>query len=328
MPRAPIIPATVAQNRPQPTHHLSWNINTLPADTTHPKPVENWTTRSLLDWMNKAFISKSFDSPRLCAEMLLAHVIGCDRMQLYTQADRPATPDERITLRSLVTRALQHEPIQYLVGEAWFFSHPFTVDRRVLIPRPSTETLLEHALQSLRDRPPANETRIADICTGSGCIAISALKVLPGATAVAIDISNDALDVARANAERHSVLDRITFIEGDLDGPLESEPPFHLILSNPPYIPDHEWDSVEPNVKDHEPTLALRSGPTGLELVRPLIERTPAQLVPGGRLSIEIAACTADEALALAQANPLLETPEIIKDLEGLPRVLTASRIG
>lgn len=277
--------------------------------------------------MRGAFAEKGLDSPRLSAEMLLCHVIGCERMRLYTQADRPATPDERGALRELVGRALRHEPIQYLVGEGWFFSHAFHVDRRVLIPRPSTETLVEHALQSLRGRDGAGAIRIADIGTGSGCIAISALKALPDAVAVAIDLSADSLDVARRNAERHGVLDRIEFVEGDLLGPLEGRGPFDLILSNPPYIPDHEWGAVEPNVKDHEPTSALRSGPTGLELVGPIIEGAPAHLADGGRIYVELAACTADEALAMARSHELLRGAEILKDLDGLPRVVTALRL-
>ncbi len=299
----------------------------LTSSPSNPSAVQSWTTRTLLDWMRSAFTDKGIDSPRLSAEMLLCHVIGCERLELYTQADRPATPQERAALRELVTRSLGHEPIQYLVGEAWFFSHPFSVDPRVLIPRPSTETLLEHALQSLRDRESENPVRMADIGTGSGCIAISALKALPGATCLAVDLSADALQVAKANAERHSVLDRLELAEGNLLDPLAGAEPFDLIMSNPPYIPDHEWDAVEPNVKDHEPTMALRSGPTGLELVGRLIEDAPQLLRAGGRLSIEIAACTAEQALAQATQHALLEHAQILKDLDDLPRVLTAVRV-
>jgi len=298
----------------------------LPPSTNNPSAVANWTTRTLLEWMRSAFEAKGIDSPRLSAEMLLGHVIGCERLQLYTQADRPAGADELARLREYVTRALRHEPIQYIVGEAWFFSHPFTVDSRVLIPRPSTETLLEHALQSLREREADSPVRIADIGTGSGCISISALKALPDATCLAVDLSPEAIELASANAERHGVLDRIEFAQGDLLGPLEGREAFDLILSNPPYIPDHEWDAVEPNVKDHEPPMALRSGPTGLELVGRLIEGAPTLIQRGGRLSIELAACTADQALELATQHALLADAEILKDLDGLPRVLTALR--
>lgn len=299
----------------------------LNRQTESSREQQNWTTRSLLEWMRGAFESRGIDSPRLCSEMLLTHVIGCDRMHLYAYAERPASEAERDALRELVSRALKQEPIQYLVGEAWFFSHPFTVDRRVLIPRPSTETMLEHALQWLRGYGADGPLRLADVCTGSGCIAISALKNLPGATCVATDLSPEALEVARANAQRHGVSERIEFIEGDLDAPLDGRGPFDLILSNPPYIPDHEWASVEANVKDHEPTMALRAGETGMDSVAPLIERLPERLNVGGRVSIELAACNAGTALELAREHPKLSEAETLRDLDGLDRVLTALRV-
>ncbi|MCB1940290.1 MAG: peptide chain release factor N(5)-glutamine methyltransferase, partial [Rhodocyclaceae bacterium] len=196
--------------------------------------------------------------PRLSAEMLLSHVFACQRMHLYTQADRPASPAERDQLRDLVARALKHEPVQYLVNEAWFFSLQLKSDRRALIPRPSTETIVETILQHARTRHADTPLRIADICTGSGCIAISLARNLPTAQLIATDISPDALALARENAERHAVADRIEFHKGDLLAPLAAHhTTYDYIASNPPYIPDHEWDAVEPNVKDYEPTIAL-----------------------------------------------------------------------
>ncbi|MBL8744976.1 MAG: peptide chain release factor N(5)-glutamine methyltransferase, partial [Phycisphaerae bacterium] len=158
------------------------------AGTTPSTPVQ-WTTRSLLKWMASTFAERGLDSPRLCAELLLSHVLGCDRMRLYMDADRPAAPLEREALRGLVARALRHEPVQYLVGEAWFFSLPFHVDPRVLIPRHCTEIIVEHVLQHQRAEPgfaPGGVVTLADICTGSGCIAVSLLKNLPSARAVAV----------------------------------------------------------------------------------------------------------------------------------------------
>lgn len=288
--------------------------------------------------MASAFTEKGLDSPRLCAELLLAHVIGCDRLRLYMDADRPAAPLERETLRGLVARALKHEPVQYLVGEAWFFSLPFHVDKRVLIPRSCTETIVEHILQHHRAEPgfaPGGAVTLADICTGSGCIAVALLKNLPNAHAAAVDISKDALAVARDNAERHKVIDRLDLLEGDLLNPLFGHPSgqqLHYLVANPPYIPDAEWDSADPakavgpNVKGFEPELALRGGPDGLRFVRPLIEHAPKNLRAGGTLMIEIAASTADAALAQATANPMLASPSVINDLEGHPRVLLASK--
>ncbi|MEL6328875.1 MAG: peptide chain release factor N(5)-glutamine methyltransferase [Planctomycetota bacterium] len=280
-------------------------------------PAEPWTTRRLLQWIGGALAERGIDSPRLCAEMLVSHVIGCERLRLYMDPDRPAAPDERDTLRDLVRRALTHEPIQHLVGEAWFFGLPFNSDGRALVPRPSTETIVEHVLQLARSE---TVDRVADVCTGSGCIAIALAKNLPGATIIASDISADALGLARENAERHGVSDRIELREGDLLAPLDGEAPFAALVANPPYIPDHEWEAVEPNVKDHEPTLALRGGADGLDLVRPLIEGASALLRPGGILAVEVAACHTEDARTIAASS--FDDVRVLKDVDGLDRVV------
>ncbi len=304
----------------------------MPAAHTEP-----WTTRRLLAWMTESFTKKGLDSARLMAELLLAHVIGCDRLRLYMDADRPASPLERDRLRELVQRAQAHEPVQYLVSEAWFFSLPFHVDRRVLVPRPGTETIVQHVLQHARVEPgfggkTGEGLLIADVCTGSGCIAISLLKNLPGARAAATDLSADALEVAQSNAKRHGVVDRIDFLTGDLLGPLEDFPgtrgkgTVHYLVSNPPYIPDHEWDAVPPNVKNFEPAMALRGGKDGLDFIRPLIEHGPAHLRPSGLILIETADSTAAAALDLLKARPEIEQAEILEDFEGLPRAVAGRR--
>ena len=296
-----------------------------------------WTTRRLLAWMNEAFTHNNLDSPRLMAEMILSHVLGCQRLRLYMEPDRPATSLELNGLRNLVGRALKHEPVQYLVGEAWFFGLPFTVDKRVLIPRPATQTIVEYVLQHARTAtgfggPTGAETLIADICTGSGCIAISLLSSMKLARAVAVDVSEDALAVARLNAIRHGVIDRIELLQGDLVAPLLAHPAagaqesLHYIVSNPPYIPDDEWDAVEPNVKDHEPHLALRGGVDGLDFFRRLLETAPPLLKPDGLLLIEIAESRFKEAEALAAAHPLLHSVRVLNDLENKPRVVVATR--
>lgn len=308
--------------------------------TTKPK---TWTTRALLTWMNDSFTKKGLDSPRLMGELLMSHVIGCDRLKLYMDADRPATPLERETLRDLVGRALKHEPVQYLVGEAWFFGLPMHVSRAVLIPRPCTEAIVEQVLGYARAEPgfggkTGEGVRIADVCTGSGCIAIALLKNLPQATAIATDISANALAVARRNADRHKVADRLELLRGDLLAPLIDHPAggtvggdLHYLVSNPPYIPDSEWDApdmVGRNVRDFEPHDALRGGPDGLRFVRPLIERGPERLRPRGVLAIEIAMATARPASKLLREHSLIdpESVRIVKDLEGLDRVLVGVR--
>lgn len=311
----------------------------MPAEQQARPTDAAWTTRRLLDWMTGAFREKGLDSPRLLAELLLAHVLGCERLALYTQADRPASAEERERLRGLVSRALRHEPVQYLVGEAWFFSLPFTVDRRVLVPRPATETIVEHVLQRVRRDcaslgcgPDGEGLLFADVCTGSGCVAIALLKNLPAARGFACDISPDALGVARANAARHRVEDRLTFAQGDLLAPVEAFAREHapgglrFIVSNPPYIPDDEWEAVEPNVRDFEPTIALRGGADGLDAVRPLLAGAPALLAPGGELLVEVAASRAQSAATLARENSALRDVRILRDFEGFERVVVATR--
>ena len=341
-------------------------MTTTPQTPQAPTNQDPWTTRRLLQWMSQTFEQRGLDSPRLSAEILLSHVLECERLRLYMEQDRPASPAERETLRDLVKRALNHEPIQYLTGEARFFGLDLKADRRALIPRPSTETILEHVLQSDRrvnalpepepviqtaapdpaatdpepsdheqadtehESPPApprpkapapDPIRVADICTGSGCIAVALAKNLPHAQLIATDISPDALALAMENAERHAIADRIDLREGDLLAPLAGEAPFDWILANPPYIPDNEWDAVEPNVKDHEPHLALRASPDGLTFVRTLIERARPFLAEGGSLMIELAAATAADAAEHARAHGWTN-PVILKDHEDYDRVL------
>jgi release factor glutamine methyltransferase len=300
--------------------------------------------------MRDAFTKKGLDAPGLSAELLMAHILGCERLKLYLDVDRPASDEERAKLRDLVGRAMNHEPVQYLVGTAWFFGLPMQVDKRVLIPRPSSETIVEHVLQHARvahgghggsrggeppDTAPAPSTPllIVDVCTGSGCIAIALAKRLPGARVLATDISSDALDVAHANAEKHAVADRVDFARGDLLKPVLAHPvagsksSLNYLVSNPPYIPDHEWETVEPNVKNHEPHGALRGGPDGMDFVKRILADGPALLAPGGQILVEIAACTGPDVLALARAHPLLADARIIHDHEGLARVIVARRV-
>lgn len=309
---------------------------------TGAQPTAAWTNRKLLAWMTGAFEDRDLDAPRRQAEMLLAHVIGAERLKLYMDPERPAAPLELDALRGLVKRALNDEPIQYLVGEEHFFGMTFKVDKRVLIPRPSTQTIVETVLQHSRKNPDAGSVRdsdagagilIADVCTGSGCIASALARHLPGARIVATDISADALEVARENIGMHGLDERVDLLEGDLLEALRSHPvaaregSLRYLCSNPPYIPDHEWDAVEPNVKGHEPELALRAGPDGLDFVKRLISDGPAFLEPGGLMLIELAESHAPDALAMAQLHAGVNHERILKDSDGLDRVLVAQKV-
>ncbi|MBX2851065.1 MAG: peptide chain release factor N(5)-glutamine methyltransferase [Phycisphaeraceae bacterium] len=297
--------------------------------TPDPKPQTPkgpWTTQRLIQWTTQAFEQKGIDSPRICAEMLLAHVLNQPRLKLYMDPHRPASDLERAAFRELVERAMGNEPVDYLVGQAPFFSMLLKVGPAVLIPRPSTETLVEHVLQHHRRTPGFKSPRIADVGTGSGAIVIALAKQLiktdPGASFIATDISADALAVAKENAAEQGVADRIDFRLGDLLEPLRGERLTYL-CSNPPYIPDHEWDDVEPNVKDHEPTHALRAGADGLDCIRPLIEQAKQALADPGQLVLEIAACQKQQVIDLASEQGLRH-PSVLVDHEKLPRILVA----
>jgi len=338
---------------------------------------EQWTTRTLLKWMAEHFAERGIDSPRVVAEMLLGHVLGCERMRLYMEADRPATDDERQRLRTLVQRASAHEPVQYLVGEAWFFTRPFEVNRSVLIPRPSTETLVERVLGWCRKEeegsrepgagnreqedghrelgagnredeeknrsavlPTADmgsgaaavsdaSLRIADVGTGTGCIAVSLAAQLPNARVLATDVSDEALAVARRNAQRHDVDEQIEFAQGDLLEPVRAwlgDATLDVLCSNPPYISDAQWADVAANVKEHEPASALRAGADGLDFIHPLIEGAGDVLRPGGLLAIETANIHGDDVRQLLQSTGVFERMEIARDAEGHDRVVLATR--
>jgi len=299
------------------------------SQTPDPKPRTPsgpWTSKRLLSWTTAAFEKKGIDSARVCAEMLLAHVLEQPRLKLYMDPHRPASDLERAAFRELVERALKDEPVDYLVGKTPFFSMMLGVSPAVLVPRPSTETLVEHILQHARRTPGFASPRVADVGTGSGAIAIALAKQFDkmgsDAVVIATDISEEALEVAGQNARDQGVHDRIEFRRGDLLEPLRGER-FTYLASNPPYIPDFEWDDVAPNVKDYEPTQALRGGKDGLDYLRPLIAQAGDHLTDPGQLVVEIASCQKDQVVALASEHGLRH-PSVLVDHEKLPRVLVA----
>lgn len=319
---------------------------------------DTWTTRRLIRWMSGHFESKQVDAPRVVAEMLLSHVIACDRMRLYMEADRPAAPHEREALRELVRRAGEHEPVQYLVGKASFYGMELAVDDSTLIPQPCTEDLVTAVLEHLKvrdagDHPwspsdPDSRTRdvpaprIADIGTGSGCIAVAIARHRRDARLLATDIEPRAIELARHNAVRAGVNDRVAFAVGAGLGPLGDRAPdsgqggavahpvaFDVICSNPPYIPDAEWnddDAVQHSVRTYVPERATRGGADGLDVIRPLLEGCAAHLVPGGLVIVEIADSRRDAVLEIARAADGLVDAEILRDSEGYWRFVRAVR--
>lgn len=281
---------------------------------------EPWTVARLLEWTTGHFASKCPDSPRLDAEILLAQAIGCKRIDLYVRhAEIPEEP-VREKFRSLVKRRARGEPVAYLVGYKEFFSLNFAVDASVLIPRPDTETLADQAIRFLKARGLASP-KILDLGTGSGCLAIVIAKLVPASQVIAIDRSAAALAVARANAQKHAVDARITFSEGDLFQPLKSEDRFDLIVSNPPYIPSGEVQTLDADVKNHEPLTALDGGADGLDFYRRIWPETTARLTEKGSVMVEVGYDQADRVAALATKAGYSQI-KIVPDAARIPRVV------
>lgn len=260
-----------------------------------------WTIARLLKWTAGHFRDKGVDEPKLAAEILLAHALGCERIHLYTRFDE--VPDESVlsTLRELVREGALLAPIAYLVGYKEFFSLTFGVTPDVLIPRPETEALVESAVDLCGSARGA-AVHFLDLGTGSGCVAIAILKQLPDARATATDISTAALEVARRNADRHGVADRIAFVEADrLELPANVVPTsgFDWIISNPPYVSEADMPSLPANVRDHEPTIALTPGGDGLDFYRAMATDGPGVLQAGGSVLVEIGAGQGNDVAAI-----------------------------
>jgi release factor glutamine methyltransferase len=284
---------------------------------------ERWTIGRLLTWTTEWLGSKGSESPRLDAEVLLAHVRGCQRIMLYASFDEDVTEETRGKFRELVRRRAAGEPVAYLVGHREFFSLEFEVSPAVLVPRPETEALVSRVLDLCGA---AASPKIIDVGTGSGAIAVALAKHLPRALITASDLSAAALAVAKRNAERHAVADRIRFIESDLLDAHGLEGPWDVIVSNPPYVREAEFASLPRDVRDHEPRGALVAGPRGEELIERLVAVAAERLVPGGWLVLEAGPLVADEVRALLAAATEFEPGPVLADLAGLPRVFQARR--
>jgi release factor glutamine methyltransferase len=280
---------------------------------------EKWTVLKVLQWTTEYFRLKDIEQPRASAEVLLAHVLGMERIQLYLNYDRPLILEELASYRELIRRRAAREPTQYITGKQEFWSLEFEVTPAVLIPRPETELLVEKALELVR----GSSKRVLDLGTGSGAIAIALAHECPRIRVIATDRSLKALLVARRNTSRHHLEDRIAFISSDLfDAFSPSGALFDIIVTNPPYIGEKEFPHLAPEIIQYEPSAALLAGPQGLAIIRLIVGAAPNCLKRGGSLLIEIGAGQAEILRAELSQEPLIDHFEFIQDYSGILRVL------
>ena len=289
-------------------------------------PNKIWRVVDLLDWTSQYFEKNAIPNPRLDAEVLLGHLLGKSRLQLYLDFEMPVFQEHLTPFRELIKKRIDRTPISYLTNRKEFMSLEFYVDERVLIPRPETEQLVETVLTAQTDKP----QRLLELGTGSGVIATSLAIHQPEWDITATDLSEDALVVAQKNAETHNCAAQIKFLSGDLFEPIKAidpngETPFDWIVCNPPYVKKTEWDSLSPDVRDYEPEIALFAGNDGLDVIRRLIAEAPAYLASNGKLSLEIGDTQADTVRTLVNAESAYCSCELIKDYAEKERIVLAS---
>lgn len=285
---------------------------------------DQWTIGRLLDWTRQHLAEKDVDQPRLCAELLLAHALGCKKIDLYTRFEHVPDEQQRAALRDLVRQAAKRVPIAYLTGKKEFFSLDFEVTPAVLIPRPETELLVEEVISYCR---PGNRQswNILELGTGSGCIAVAAARYVTNARLVASDISAEALAVAGRNVERHGVADRVKLIEADgLELPAEVIPDggFDMIVSNPPYVSTEQVELLEPEVARYEPRVALVAGAEGLVFYRLLAGGGAKLLWPGGAVLVEVGCGQHEQVARIFAESERFELVKVSTDLAGIERLM------
>jgi release factor glutamine methyltransferase len=280
---------------------------------------ERWTVLKVIQWTTEHLQKKGLDNPRLESEVLLANLLGIDRMGLYINYDRPLTEVERTAYREMIQRRIAGEPLAYVVGYKEFWSMRFSVSPECLIPRPETEHLVEEAVRIGKGLQ--HPLRVLEIGCGCGAVTIALAKELEQAQIVATDISPATLPLAQGNAEAHGVGERIRFVLGDLFAP--GEEPFGLICSNPPYIPTAEVLQLAPEVRDYEPITALDGGEDGLRFFREIAQRAPAFLAQGGWLLLEMGKGQDRQVAAILQEQGFVHI-DLTPDYAGVRRVIKA----
>ncbi|MBW3598064.1 MAG: peptide chain release factor N(5)-glutamine methyltransferase [Planctomycetes bacterium] len=281
----------------------------------------------LLQWTTDYLKQHGSESPRLDAEILLAEACGCERIRLYTRFAEEPSEQARVAFRELVRRRAEHTPVAYLVGRREFYSLSFRVTPDVLIPRPETELLVVQLLDLAREYPSDGPLEIADVGTGSGVLAVCAVKHAPKCRVTAIDSSPAALEVARANARDLETADAIEFIHSDLFDAVPAERRFDFIVSNPPYVKESELENLAPDVRDHEPRTALAAGPEGVSVIERLIPQSAKRLKSDGWLLMEISPMIEENVRQLLANDGRFDAIATIKDFANLARVARARRI-
>jgi release factor glutamine methyltransferase len=286
-------------------------------------PPRSWTVRDVVAWTTDDLRRRGIDSARIDAELIVAHALAIDRVKVVLSQDRELSPHELETIKTLVKRRRSFEPLAYRRGHREFSGRTFRVDARVLVPRPDTETLVDVALDRLRGRDLF--ARALDLCTGSGCVAITLKLERPTIAIDATDLSPDAITVARDNAQRLGAVWNVRIVAGDLFAPLGSpRARYDLVVANPPYIPTGEIAALQPDIKDHEPKLALDGGADGLDLVRRIADEARAWLRPGGALAIEVGAGQSVAARTIFEKNGYFDV-RATKDYGGVERVISGA---
>lgn len=290
---------------------------------------EPWTIGRLLAWTTNYLRQHGADNPRLDAEVLLADANRFRRIDLYASFDMEPDDEVRAAFRDMVRRRAEGTPVAYLVGHKEFYSLEFEVTPDVLIPRPETELLVVALLDDVKAKENALRNAavdIIDVGTGSGILAVCAAKHVPSAHVTAVDVSPTALAVARRNAEKHGLAERIEFIESRLFDSVPADARFDYVLSNPPYVKTTEMADLPVDVRDHEPHAALHAGEQGTEVIEPLVQQAAERLKPGGLLLVEVSPMIAESVEQIVRACPTLELRPTIRDLAGHARVVQAVR--
>jgi release factor glutamine methyltransferase len=287
-----------------------------------------WTSLDLINWTKAFFEKKGIESARLEAELLLSSVLGCPRIRLYVDFEKPVPADKLALFRDYVKRRGEtREPLQYVIGNTEFIDLKIAVNKAVLIPRPETEILALWALEKAK-AVTGDAVSVLDLCTGSGCIALYVASQEARAKVSATDISTEALTVAAANAKEFKLDSRVTFLQGDLFAavPAEQKGTFDVIVSNPPYVDPAQRETLQPEVREHEPAQALFADDGGLAIIKRIISGAVEWLKPGGWLGIELGMGQGETATKLTEAVNSYQAIEVKVDGAKIPRFLIAQR--